>query len=407
MKNIKNLGFLFTFLALFLMVSCEDEGGGGGGGGDEDFPQVSVGSTHGMDITANMGDTIFFTITATAGKDPMSTITVTEDGANLPLERVLYDGVSVANPRSLIGDDKNSFSTELGVIVSSDVATKAYQIIISDDGNRNVTTDFNITTAGLPPTLDFTSMMSGSIEINVGMSVSYPLDGTIGSSDLSTVSVYENGTLMDAARLDWNGTTPASNPITLDAEHAGGFTMVSLLIRASTEVGTNDYRIVLTDANGLESELTPSITTVLPLTPIDGAIMGVLFNQAGPTGTGGLDLDEGVGTGSMSTLAEIRDLGIDGDGNWLRKITTINDSQIKYVRPGMNGVSESFTFGGLAYKEELADLFANGVDYSSEVVVIGDLFSVVRDGKYYLIKIANIIETTGDNADKYEVDIKK
>ena len=67
-------------------------------------------------------------------------------------------------------------------------------------------------------------------------------------------------------------------------------------------------------------------------------ILGALFNQAGPSGTGGLDLDTGASLGSTNANVEVRDMGIDTAlplaNNWRQKIAGVNGTEIRYVKPG-------------------------------------------------------------------------
>jgi len=131
--------------------------------------------------------------------------------------------------------------------------------------------------------------------------------------------------------------------------------------------------------------------------------------------TGGLDLDNGLSTGSSDEAAEIRDLGIDTDLsaeiNWIQKISGANDATIKALKIGENNLLEGFTFEGVNSKEAIATLYNdNGIDLTdgqSDVVSVGDLFVVNRGDNYYLIEITLVTVTTTDNADGYTMDIKK
>ena len=400
------------FALSFLVVSCEDDGTGGGGtgggGGSSDgFPIVDITAAMGS-FTQEAGDTVYVNLTATAGDDQLNTITVNEDGARLTdINRVLWNGSVIANPLLLTGTDKDMATYEIGIIVSDEIATsKIYNIIVTDDAARVVTSgDVTITTLGNPPTLS-TTMMSGTVTTAPGSLQSYPLVGTPGSGDLATISVFENDVLMAADRLFF-GPQQMENPFPLAADQLTGFDE-SLQVRASTEEGTNVYRIVLTDVNGLTAELEPqTITTEVQGTPVT-MIMGALLNSAGPAGTGGLDLDvANGGTGSSDAAAEIRDLGIDGNGDWLMQIAPANNSQLVRLVAGQNNLPEGFTFEGTTFVEDIPAAFANGITYNNETVVTGDLFAVERDGVYYIIKISAVNNTSDDNTDNYVVDIIK
>lgn len=404
MKLFKNMALYCAIVASFFLVGCEAEPGGGGGtGGNEGFPDVSINGP-GAEVTASIGDTIYYTVAATKGESPLKTIVVQENGVNLPLERVLYDGVSVANPLLLLGADKTSFSKVVGIITASTVGTLPYKIIVSDDGNRNVTSDIKITTSALPPSIAFSSSMSGDVTLGVSSLQNFPITATKGTGALKSITVLENDQPVDPSRILFgSGGAATENPIILSGDQVNGLDNVDLTIRSNEAPGTYAIKIVVTDEFDLTDELALTMNVGIPVV----AKMGVLFNQAGPAGTGGLDLDEALGTGSQSSLAEIRDQGIDGDGNWLKKIATVNGSEIKRIVPGQNGVAEDFVFDNVTFKSQVTALFGNGTDYADEVVEKGNMFAVKRDDNYYFIRIADITETAGDNSDSYTVDIKR
>ncbi len=162
------------------------------------------------------------------------------------------------------------------------------------------------------------------------------------------------------------------------------------------------------------------------MTPLADTLNGVLFNQAGPAGTGGLDLDTGEGTGSTASESEIRDMGLDctipAPGlNWRRQIGTINDADMRAV--DMTQV-ENFTFENVGSVEEIIGAYESGIDLAdgesincantsttavtdvSEVLTAGDMFVVLSNGRYYLIRIDEVNETDMDNDDNYVISIK-
>jgi len=73
--------------------------------------------------------------------------------------------------------------------------------------------------------------------------------------------------------------------------------------------GSYVYTITVTDEFGLESNVEFTVN-VVAATPLE-VLNGVLFNAGGPAGTGGLDMDNGMSTGSTDEAAEIKDQGID------------------------------------------------------------------------------------------------
>lgn len=229
-------------------------------------------------------------------------------------------------------------------------------------------------------------------------------------TNLSSIEVKENGLLVDAGRIYLNELLFTSNPFPLPAQYQSGLTDAMVIVRTPATVGTYNYVVKITDANGLSSEIKYSIR-VGAATSIK---RGVLLNQAGPNGTGGLDLDDAIGTPSASPLAEIKDEGTDfalpAESNWRQKISGVNGSEVRYIVPGMNGVNEAFDLSFVPYKEQLVSLWSSGVPFSSSTsnkVKLGDFFIVKNGDKYYLIETVGVVITpgVGDNSDYYEFDI--
>jgi len=415
MRSFKNLGFIMTLFAVLFMISCEDDGTGGGtggGGGTEDaFPVVSV-SGPGVTTSAEVGDTTYYTITATEGDDELNAITVnggaTLDAlSDLSVDRILVDDVSPANnPFTLSGTDRNMFEKVIGIINSADQSF--YQIIITDAANRTVTSDFQIVPVLEGPTLS-TTMMSGAVDLAPGTLGSFPLTGVIGDGRLDSITVFEGSEIIDPTNgVFFNNEEVTTNPFAISEDLKDGFEVTAFQIRSSTELGSKTYRIVLTDENGLSSEITQVINTVAVGTDVD-AEMGVFFNRSGQS-FGSFDFETNMNVASSNTDADIRDLGIvsDVDPTWIQAIESVNGATLKKVVEGMGGIPEGFSFDNIQFKEELAGLFDGAITYSSETVESGDVFAVLTaTGTLAVFRVAAVNVTTGNNDDNYEIDIKK
>ncbi|MFK8055085.1 MAG: hypothetical protein AB8F78_03095 [Saprospiraceae bacterium] len=243
------------------------------------------------------------------------------------------------------------------------------------------------------------------------------------NSNLQTISYQRDG--VDVAlnstdvRPDSSSNFVRANPaIILDS---AGFTRTFFVVSPSTYSTSTTYTFTVRDLDGEEAsaELTITQPEEIISTPLTQTLNGVLFNQAGPTGTGGLDLEGGLGTGSTSTLAEIRDMGIDsaiplGTENWIQKIAPVNNTLLRKV--STTWVMEN-PFADVDSKEAVLEAFnSSSVDLStSDRVLVGDVFAVydARDGNYYLINTANVfVETEAagatirENGDRYSFDVK-
>ena len=267
----------------------------------------------------------------------------------------------------------------------------------------------------LGPSVTFGLNSGADLDVMRGETFTITVNATSGDVDLNTVSIYEDGTLISFDRLTINGDPAAANPILLFGADKSDLTY-DIGIVAHEDAATKVYSVEVADESGLSGSVAINVTVSFEL--LDATCVGVLFNRSGPVGTGGLDLDECLGTGSTSDLAEIRDEGnvATTSQEWKKQIAGVNGAVVKYVVPGQNGVAEDFTFESVEFKDQIATLFANGVDFTatnsdgelvSNVVEVGNYFVVSKDGINYLLEVTEITETNNDNADSYTMNVKK
>lgn len=266
----------------------------------------------------------------------------------------------------------------------------------------------------------------GNIISELGGTVSVTIEVTKGTNTLSTLTILEDGTkISDLSRLEFVGQAGAANPFLLSGGNENGFTW-DINIKAHQAYETHTYTFEVADEKGLKGSADFDLTI---LEPLEMDISGVLWNQAGPAGHGGIDLDDGTTTGTAPhvgdpnnfyLLAEMRDMGIDslaGSGdNWRRQIGSMNGTEIRFVG---NSLPE-FNFSAVDTKVAIVTAFDAASPFTktlptwgafvvSAKVQVGDIFAVNKGGnKYYLIRVDNITETTnlGDNTDNYEISIK-
>lgn len=277
-----------------------------------------------------------------------------------------------------------------------------------------------------PPTIKLNEVLgyiTGDSDALIGSTFSVYLTADKGSSPLKTLSIYQDGELIDISsnRISFSDIEGAANPLLLLGDNTTSFTQ-GVTVTVHNYLGVADYTFVVTDENGktagvalLINAFGTEITT----------LQGVLLNQSGPAGQGGLDLETGASTGTLDTNpssanADIRDEGIinaQTDQTWKQQISGMNGSVIRNIFAGYNGVSENFTFEGVQYQEEIAALWDAGVDFTevsedgernvSDKVFVGDMFIVKNgDGKLFLIYTNDVVVTPNDNQDHYVFDIK-
>jgi hypothetical protein len=278
--------------------------------------------------------------------------------------------------------------------------------------------DTNIIDTDQDPKLELLvsdSTVASDVTLKVGAAFTVELTGTKTDNDLRTITIQEAGVNIPISsnRLSLNIN---SNPILLLGSDVNAFTL-RFAISAHSDVSTKTYSFILEDTKGNKTTKSFAITTVA-LTAIDPILKGVLLNQGGPVGTGGLDLDTGIGTGSMDASAELRDEGInnaDPSVNWLQQISGVNGTEVRYIKKGANGIAENFSFDAINFKEEISGLWSNGTAFTATIgtrsvsnkVVKGDIFIAKKGSNYYLLNVVDITETNNDNTDNYKFDIKK
>jgi len=409
----------FKFLLLVgiatVLSSCD---------GDEAIlPTISAGPTvnllSGADLvnsntTINAGTTFTVSVSANQGDSPLNSLRIQEDGVNVPTDRLTIDGSdAAANPVLLFNSDKMNFTSTIIIAASEQAISSDYTFQVTDEDQQSDSETITITTESTPPALAISGSDTLTSAANQLVSISVAAMPT--GANLQSIAVYENDSLISQFdRLSFDMTTFDTNPFTLPDDDKAGFDK-SVVIRTMMNFGPSTIRIEVTDELGQ----TASDSTVILVGSNVDTLMGVLFNAGGRAGTGGFDLDTGEGTGSSDMNAEIKDEGIDTDlpaeSNWKKQISGVNGSVVKYLVPGMGGLAESFAFENISFKENIAVLFDNGLDFTemnaggdliSGVISAGDILIVQNGEKSYLINVSAVNETSDDNGDSYTLDIK-
>lgn len=261
------------------------------------------------------------------------------------------------------------------------------------------------------------SVVTGSV-------VNVTVTATKGTKALKAVTIYEGSTKVAIEDITIDGAAAAANPILITSPTDAMTWEIGIKVTASA--GDVTYAVKVEDEGGLSDEATFDVTVETGLTE---ELTGVLFNSAGPAGTGGLDLDTGTGTGSSNADSELRDMGIDSSEvndaiEWRQRIGGINGAEVVYV--GTDGVDVDFD--AIASKEAIEAAFDGGVDFVaastitegnidvwggfkvSKKVEEGDIFAVYKSSTntYYLVHVEDIVVETAanNNTDHYTLGIK-
>lgn len=271
-------------------------------------------------------------------------------------------------------------------------------------------------------------------ELNVGETFKVKLRADRGDNDLRTLSFTFDGINPQGADLAnyikaisaGGSSLTANNPLLIVGAATGGTTFELEIFPFGQVLNeTVTYSFTVEDVDGRRA--TASLDITISGTPLQRTLVGVLFNQAGPTGTGGLDLDEGVGTGSADPNAEIRDLGINCNidpaqqENWRRQIGSVNGTNM--VKVNVAAQAEGFTFDKVETREVILAAYDTGITLAdgfstnaqcvqtpvtdvSDPVVVGDMFVIRKADTYYLIHIDEVNAVGGSNGDNYKISIK-
>ncbi len=286
-----------------------------------------------------------------------------------------------------------------------------------------------------PPSISFVAesdFISKNETINVGDAFKVKLRLVVGTEDLNVLRIFENGSLVPASRLEITGTT-ANNPLLIVGNNKKGVTY-EIKINADPAITverTISYAFEVEDDKRKTAVTSIDIATIIPFTPIEKTLVGVLLNQAGPAGTGGLDLDTGESVGSKDTRADIKDQGINLDrpatDNWRRQISGANGAEVRKVN--LSDLAENLKFSDIKFQEQILDAFTKGKELEgvdifrnsrgdkiatdddgnekvSQPLAVGDIFVVKRDNKHYLMECVKVDNTTNNNNDSYEFNIK-
>lgn len=408
-------------LLIFIFAACEEDLGGILT--QDEAPSTGIIAEGGYVIgSATVETETAFKVkfSANSGTSNLKSVSIREDGSLVDFSRIKINGSAVvANPILLFTPDTEGFIWDVELISHTDEATKDYTFGVSDDLNLTSDVVVAITTMAqmpVPPSMEF--LGNTSIMATPGSLISIPLNVMAGNKPISHIAVSEGSEFIeDLTRLYLGDTNTnfTDNPHPLELADQDGFEK-NIYIKASNDPGTKSYRIFIVDGNSDGAFVDFNVTTGTPVSLIEG----ILFNAAGVTGTGGLDLDDGIGLGSRDLAAEIKDEGIDLDqpiaNNWKQQISGVNGAEIRYALAGQNGIPEGFTFTGVSLTEEIQSAFESGMQFdlsngddesTSYQLSEGDVLSVKSGNKYYLVQIREINVVTNGNADHYVIDIKQ
>lgn len=189
MKQVQILfAVIATGLALFL-ASCETEPVPVAG------PTISKVLSNGADTLTVFEDSSFVVnITASAGDADLTTINVKQDGQNVDIARLVFDGDPAgSNPSPLAATFASGFSWE--VTITADLsASSVYEVIVTDVEGQADTTSFEIFTVAVPDPATPVDVRTAILLLNQG--------GPVNTGGLDIETGTSTGTSMDADSSD-------------------------------------------------------------------------------------------------------------------------------------------------------------------------------------------------------------
>lgn len=417
MQRIFNslLGLSLVFMVIF---SAGCDGTGNGNGTDALGPTLTLAA--GDDLVSTDASVPFATgsftvrIDVNDGDNTLNTLTITEDGNTIPATNLEFDNgnTTAQNPFLILGAAQSGTTYDVKVTPSSLTAneTRTYAFTVTDSNNKTATQSVSVTFAATPPTVTFGA---GGLQADANISTrtapfSIQVVGSSTESQIASVAFYENDVLLPADSVRFGNDEPLTTNPELITPNVANFDRTYTIHPVSPAAGARTYRVELTDAFGGVSSQSITITF---FTPTVESIEGILFNAGGPEGTGGLDLDNGQGTGSNDPAAELKDEGIDLSAptnaeNWKQQIRAINNAELRALTPG--NMPDGFNFNTVSTLEEVIAAFNAAQQITvSEEVSVGDMFAIKRGNNYYLMLVTEVNVTENDNGDNYVVSIIK
>ncbi len=426
--KISLVGILFFGLT----TACTEDGTLGGGGTPIPVEEEPLGPSIGLVTDAGLVSTnstipinSSFTVrvSAQAGEAALNTFTVLENGSPIAFDRIQVSDSDVgANPVLLLNETwKTGFTWDISIAGASEAVNTSYSFEVKDENDKvdvvfvNITTEAEIVGPSAAAIAEG-NYISSSAVFPSGVPFEVLLAAQSGSTPIQSVTILEDGLpIDDLTRIQANGQQFPANPWIFSEGQAALDWVVSI---RNAESGDHLYEIIVADANGETSIVPIEIFGQATGTNITNSLTGkLLFNQAGPAGTGGINLFTGESVGSTDASAHLRDEGIDlsvgASVNWNQQISGANNSVIRLV----SAISqpEGFSFGGIQFQEEIQDLFATGQELTltndagraiTPFVIVGDIFAVQNGADFFLVEVTNIVVSDDTNDDYYELSIK-
>ncbi len=246
-----------------------------------------------------------------------------------------------------------------------------------------------------------TDVISSDATIDADATVAVDLKATKGTGDLKLLTVFENGEKLDLERIT-GGIN--SNPVSFanNVDDKAGFEK-KISFKAQSE-GISDYMFMVEDVNGLKDSVAITLT-VVQKTALNFFVDSiVVYNFSGPY-KGSIDLQTGTAVLSNNSEGDVQDVGINGNGDWLKQIKPKNGAEM--VIP-----TADFDYDAIADLESLEGAYAAGTVASEADVTLGSSFlfktasATSGEFDYFILKTLDMKDITENNKDYYIFSLK-
>lgn len=333
----------------------------------------------------------------------MRTLTITIDSVLVDPSKILISNEPATNPYMLSVIDTASFLLQIEITPEA-VAQEEVEYIFEVTDELGTSEDISIrlkTVNGLDPELTTTSDFDQPVAVDSIFFIS--VDGKANCEDLTSLSFYKDGSLLDPSSIQINASSIESNPWIIDEFDTEYFSQ-SFILAGNATADSFYYEIVLEDTSGAKDTVDYQVRTG-DFVEVDTEIILSNFAKDRIIGAG-LDLEVGS-PDSVFLNVDIQASGIDTlldtQNDWKPQIRAVNGTQIGELRLGENGLSEDFDYVvDILLKEDLATLFTKtelipGEEYTD--VAKFEEYIVKQDTNYYLIEIKDITIDTSSNND--------
>jgi hypothetical protein len=343
-------------------------------------------------------------LTALSGDSPLNSLTILKDGFGSldAADITINSSVAASNPILLFEPDRTSFSYTISIqtdLGSGESAT--YSFIVETDNSELTTESVTISVDEVPPHL---SISGGNPDITCPASSLKSLEfaGVKVGGSLSSFAVYEDGVLIDTARLlEFGGEDFTSNPFTLTGGDQDGFTK-DVIFRLHNTNESKRYLFELVDENGLFDTLSFNVTAETG-TAVTTITSDTLWNFAGPN-AGSLQVPMFNAVFSSETNWDIRDNGNDLNGKWLKTFRINPD--IANLELRIAATSDWISLE--SYEDmEAAWTSATVTGGTSNEFNTTDIYLLSKDSELYAINATEVLNTMSDNEDYYIFQVKK